>query len=169
MDWFVKAFIKASVVWLTVGVTVGVAMGAHPAWTIYRVAHMHMVLLGFVTMMIYGVAYHVIPRFAGFPLYSARAATWHWYISNIGLLAMATGFVIRVRNPIYGTPLVAVGGCLSAIGAYTFAFLLWRTMDGPSSLRSAAKRAQASQASHAGVLPLAQATRAARVMTHTAE
>lgn len=156
MDWFVKAFLKASVVWLTAGVTAGVAMAAHPAWTIYRLAHMHMVLLGFVTMMIYGVAYHVIPRFAGFPLYSRRAATWHWWISNVGLLGMAAGFIVRVWQPRVGTPLVAVGGCLSAIGAYTFAFLLWRTMDGPSALRGGAKRAQASQVAVSGVLPLAR-------------
>jgi cbb3-type cytochrome oxidase subunit 1 len=134
MDWFVKAFIKASVAWLTVGVTIGVAMGAYPAWTVYRLAHMHTVLLGFVTMMIYGVAYHVIPRFAGFPLYSRRAATYHWWLSNIGLLVLASGFIVRVRNPALGTPMVALGGGLSAIGAYTFAYVLWRTMDGHARL-----------------------------------
>ena len=56
MEWFVKAFVKASLVWLALGVTLGVAMAAYPAWIIYRPAHMHMVLLGFVTMMIFGVA-----------------------------------------------------------------------------------------------------------------
>ena len=46
MDWFVKAFLKASLAWLALGVSLGLAMAAHPMWTIYRVAHMHMVLLG---------------------------------------------------------------------------------------------------------------------------
>ena len=77
MDWFVKAFLKASLAWLVAGVTIGVAMGIHPLWTLYRVAHMHIVLLGFVAMMIFGVAYHVIPRFTGYPLHSRRGATWH--------------------------------------------------------------------------------------------
>ena len=63
MQWFVKAFLKASLVWLSLGVTLGVAMAAHPTWTVYRPAHVHMTALGFVTMMIYGVAYHVVPRF----------------------------------------------------------------------------------------------------------
>jgi len=61
MEWFVRAFLKASLAWLAMGVTLGVAMAAYPPWTVYRLAHVHMVLLGFVTMMIYGVAYHVIP------------------------------------------------------------------------------------------------------------
>ena len=60
MEPHVKGFLKASLAWLTLGVTLGVAMAVHPLWTIYRMAHVHMNLLGFVTMMIYGVGYHVV-------------------------------------------------------------------------------------------------------------
>ena len=120
MDWYVRAFLKASLSWLAAGVSLGVAMAAHPVWTVYRLVHMHMLLLGFVTMMIYGVAYHVIPRFAGFPIHSRRAAVLHWWISNVGLLMMATGFAVRVHEARAGTIVLASGGTLSALGAYTF-------------------------------------------------
>ena len=130
MDWFVKAFIKASVTWLALGVTLGLAIAIHPLWVIYRPAHLHMVLLGFVAMMIYGVAYHVIPRFVGFPLHSSRAAGWHWWMSNVGLLLMVTGFVVRARSGAVVTVLLSAGGLLAALGAYTFAYVLWRTLDG---------------------------------------
>ena len=130
MEWFVKAFIKASLAWLALGVTVGLAMAVHPVWTVYRPAHMHMVLLGFVTMMIYGVAYHVIPRFTGFQLHSRRAPGWHWWVSNVGLTLMVAGFIIRASNASLGTPVLAAGGTLAAIGAYTFAYVIWRTIDG---------------------------------------
>ena len=142
MEWFVKAFLKASLAWLALGVTLGLAMAAHPMWTIYRVAHMHMVLLGFVTMMIYGVAYHVLPRFAGFPLHSRRAAAWHWYISNVGLALMVVGFIVRTTAPDAGTPILVIGGSLSALGAYLFAYVMWRTLDGSPAMRQAATRAQ---------------------------
>jgi cbb3-type cytochrome oxidase subunit 1 len=128
MDWFVKAFLKASLVWLVLGVTLGVAMAAHPVWTVYRPAHLHMVLLGFVTMMIYGVAYHVIPRFAATPLQGARAARWHWWASNGGLAFMVAGFVLRADGMKLGTVVLASGGVLSALGAYTFAYLMWRVL-----------------------------------------
>ena len=131
MDWFVKAFLKASLTWLSLGVSVGVAMAAHPVWTVYRPAHMHMVLLGFVTMMIYGVAYHVIPRFTGNQLHSRRAPAWHWWVSNVGLTLMVAGFIVRASNARAGTPVLATGGSLSAIGAYTFAYVIWRTIDAP--------------------------------------
>lgn len=159
MDWFVKAFLKASLTWLVAGVTLGVAMGIHPIWTLYRVAHMHIVLLGFVAMMIFGVAYHVIPRFTGYPLYSRRGATWHWWASNTGLLFMVVGFAGVANAARWGTPLVSIGGTLSSLGAYTFAYLMWRTIDGPAPMRAAAKRARAI-ADHAGgglSLPIATA------------
>ena len=138
MEWFVRAFVKASLSWLALGVTLGVAMAAHPAWTVYRPAHVHMVLLGFVTMMIYGVAYHVIPRFAGAALHSRRAAAWHWWASNAGLALMVIGFVVRARGAAVGTPVLAFGGSLSALGAYTFAYVLWRTMDASAAARRTA-------------------------------
>ena len=141
MTWFVKAFLKASLAWLALGVTLGVAMAVYPPWALYRLAHMHMLLLGFVSMMIYGVAYHVIPRFVGFPLHRADAARWHWWLANVGLAAMVCGFVVRVRSPLAGTVIVGAGGTLSAIGAYTFVYLIWRTLDGPASMRAAAERA----------------------------
>ena len=141
MTWFAKAFLKASLAWLALGVTLGVAMAVRPVWTVYRLAHMHMVLLGFVTMMIFGVAYHVIPRFVGFPLHRPRLAGAHWWIANAGLLLMASGFVARVHLPPVGTVVVALGGALSALGAYLFVFLIWRTIDGPDQLRAASERA----------------------------
>jgi hypothetical protein len=98
MDWLVRAFIKSSVSWLALGVVVGIAMGVHPVWTVYRTAHMHIMLLGFVTMMIFGVAYHVIPRFAAHPLHSRRAAVVHWWLANVGLALMIIGFAFRDRR-----------------------------------------------------------------------
>src|SRR5581483_6555590 len=97
MDWFARDFIKSSLAWLAVGVTLGICMAIEPGLTIYAPAHMHINLLGFVTMMIYGVAYHVLPRFTGHPLWSRRLPAWHWFASNIGLAAMVAGLALRVH------------------------------------------------------------------------
>ena len=157
MDWYVRAFLKASLSWLAAGVSLGVAMAAHPLWTVYRLVHVHMLLLGFVTMMIYGVAYHVIPRFAGFPIHSRRAAVMHWWISNAGLVMMAAGFAVRVRDATVGTIVLASGGTLSALGAYTFVYVIWRTIDGPNALRAANRRArEATSGARSTALPVRQ-------------
>lgn len=131
MEWFAQVFVQASLVWLALGVTVGTAMAVHPAWTVYRPVHMHMTLLGFVTMMIYGVAYHVLPRFVGRALWSKRLPGVHVWASNAGLTLMCVGFALRVSTAVdvrIGTAVLSVGGVLSAGGAYLFAFTLWRTI-----------------------------------------
>lgn len=158
MDWPVRAFLKAALAWLTLGVTLGVAMAVHPVWTVYRPAHVHMNLLGFVTMMIYGVAYHVIPRFSGNRLWKRPLAIWHWWISNSGLALMATGFILRVSGsvPVMASTIVlGVGGTLSAVGAYAFVLNMWKTIDGDPAMRQAAMRA-AQLAAKPGALPIAR-------------
>ena len=158
MEWFVRTFLKASLVWLAVGVTLGVAMAAYPDWTVYRPAHLHANVLGFVTMMIYGVAYHVIPRFTGNPLHSRRLATAHVWVANLGLALMLVGFAVRAQGLAAGTPVLAAGGTLAAVGAYLFIYNVWRTIDGRTALRQAAARAAAAQqAAGARVLPQAAA------------
>lgn len=155
MDWFVRAFIKASVAWLALGILVGVAMAVHPVWTVYRTAHMHMMLLGFVTMMIYGVAYHVLPRFTGNPLRNRAAAGAHWWVSNIGLAFMVVGFGLRANAGAFATPLLAVGGALAGAGAYIFAYLVWRTVDGYPRAKAAKPRPAASETARPQVVQIA--------------
>lgn len=142
MDWFTKAFIKASMAWLTLGVTLGVAMAVDPALIIYRPVHVHLNLLGFVAMMIYGVGYHAIPRFVGRPVHSGALAGWQWWLANVGLVVLAGGFVLRARAVPLAVPLLGVGGTLSAVAAYCFAYNVWRTLDAPAPgpVRSPAER-----------------------------
>jgi cytochrome c oxidase cbb3-type subunit 1 len=108
MDSYTRRFIKASLVWLCVGVAIGLVMAVRPQLTVYRAAHLHALLLGFVAMMIFGVAYHVIPRFAGHVLVHPRLATAHLIAANVGLAAMVCGFVARVS----GGATARVGGAL---------------------------------------------------------
>lgn len=55
---------------------------------------------------------------------------------------MVCGFMERGVGGAFGTAILAIGGSLSAIGAYLFAIVLWRTIDGPPALREAARRAR---------------------------
>jgi cbb3-type cytochrome oxidase subunit 1 len=132
LDPFVRRFIRASLLWLGFGVVLGVWMALSPAAVAYRPAHMHANLLGFVSMMIFGVAYHVIPRFTGHPLHSRRAAAAHVWIANAGLAAMVGGFIVRVHQWRAGSVLLAVGGGAAAAGAFLFIYNVWRTLDEPA-------------------------------------
>lgn len=130
MEWFVRAFMRASLVWLALGVTLGVMMAAQPEWRVFRTAHLHMNLAGFVTMMIFGVAYYIIPRFFGQPLFSRRVAFAQWFVSNLGLAGMVTGFMMQASAVRGWTWVLVTGGVLQATGAYAFAYNIWRTIGG---------------------------------------
>ncbi|MEJ2362507.1 MAG: hypothetical protein P8Z75_14030, partial [Gammaproteobacteria bacterium] len=69
--------------------------------------HAHLMLLGFMAMMVYGVGLHVLPRFSGRPLFSERLANWQLYVANVGLLIMVAGW-LSLHNAI-----IAAGGVLS--------------------------------------------------------
>ncbi len=129
MDWFVRAFLKASLVWFSLAVVIALAMALLPMLTVYRVAHLHVALLGFVTQMIYGVALHVIPRFVGQPLVHRRMAEMQFWAAQAGLTLLVLGFVARVNGWPLSAPAVAAGGLLSALGAACFVVNLWVTMD----------------------------------------
>lgn len=156
MEWFVKAFIKASLTWFGLGVTLGMLMAIRPEWVVYRTAHFHMNFLGFITMMIFGVAYHVIPRFTGHALHSRRMAGAQFWISNVGLAVLVAGFASMWKLGTRAWPLLASGGVISAVGAYLFIYNLWRTVDGSKAQREGAARAaqQAAAAAAARKLPV---------------
>ncbi len=122
-------FIKASLAWLALGVTMGLAMAIQPAMAVYRPAHFHMLFLGFVTMMIAGVAYHIIPRFAAAQLHAPKLPPIHFFLANVGLALLVAGFVVRIHERTPGVVLLAIGGTLSAAGAYALTWNLWRTLD----------------------------------------
>ena len=124
MEWFVRAFLKAALVALGLGVTLGLGIASHPQWIVYRPAHVHLNLLGFVTMMIYGVAYHVVPRFTGAPLHSRRLAGAHVWTATTGLAAMVAGFMLLPHLPRHGRHVLVAGGVLSA-GIVN----IWRTLN----------------------------------------
>lgn len=130
MERFVSGFIRSSLIWLGVGVSIGLAMAVWPGQAIvYRAAHMHANLLGFVSMMIFGVAYHVIPRFSGAPLHARKLALTHLGVANTGLALMVLGWMMRVTWVSVATGALRVGATLSAIGAGMFIYNLWRTLD----------------------------------------
>jgi len=135
MDRFVVGFIRASLVWLGVGVLLGLLMTVWAPAIAYRPAHMHANLLGFVSMMIFGVAYHVIPRFSGRPLHSRTLPMLHLWLANAGLAVLVVAWMTRVALPWLAPVALPVGAVLSATGASMFIYNLWRTLDGAAAPR----------------------------------
>lgn len=134
----VIGFIRASLISLLVGVIMGVLIAAgvfsdacKPQ--LITSAHAHVNLLGFMAMLIFGVGYHILPRFSGKTLYSEGIASAQLWINLAGLVGVFGGLIAAAYS---GRDLmlyvVAPFGTVYALGAFLFVFNMLKTMGGPA-------------------------------------
>lgn len=89
MEEYPKLFIKSGLLYLLVGVVLGAAISIAPELSFrLRFVHIHLNLLGFMTMAIAGVAYHVLPRFSARKLPWPDGVKYHFILHNVGLIGM---------------------------------------------------------------------------------
>lgn len=133
MDRFAKGFVIASFIYLLIGSLLGVAMVSHGGrWKgieYYLIpTHTHVNLLGWMSMMIYGVSYHILPRFSGRPLYSRKLAWLHFYLAQAGLVGMASFFFLnRLQEGEWETALM-VSGITMFISILIYLFNMLKTL-----------------------------------------
>jgi len=123
-------FIRAALVYFGTGILLGLTMALRPDWMyLLKPSHAHLNLLGFMAMFVYGIAYHVLPRFKGRPLFSQRMARYHLYVANIALVGMAVSMPFYALWGARGGYALAFFGLLQAVGAGMFITNLWKTLD----------------------------------------
>jgi len=89
MDNTPRLFIKAGLIYAVIGALLGIAMAINPSLSHpLRFIHIHLNLLGFMTMMVSGVAYHVLPRFSARTLPWPAGMRYQFILQNVGLLGM---------------------------------------------------------------------------------
>jgi cbb3-type cytochrome oxidase subunit 1 len=129
MDRFVKGFIIMSIVYLGIAALLGIIMLGNQNVMALKFVHSHLNMLGWVSMMIYGVGYHILPRFMGRPLYSNKIGETQFYLANISLVAMLCFYTLNVYNPggMYRTLTVAFGA-LQAVAIFLFFYNMLMTL-----------------------------------------
>ena len=129
-----KHFVLAAVVYLVLGGLLGVLMllsrlgGAWSSWDYYLIpTHTHIMLLGWVSMTMFGVAYRMFPAVLVRKLYSVRLAWVHFWVANAALAGMALFFFLnRLQEERWVAPL-AVSGVLQFAGTMLFGYNILRT------------------------------------------
>ena len=99
MDKFLKNFIIMSIFYLILSSVLGIAMLHHPQLLSLKFVHSHLNMLGWVSMMIYGVGYHILPKFAGKFLKSPKLAELQFWIANASLVVMLLFYSMNVLSP----------------------------------------------------------------------
>jgi cbb3-type cytochrome oxidase subunit 1 len=126
-------FIKMSLVYLTLGATLGGLFLIYPRLLGLKYSHVHFNLMGFMAMMVYGVAYHILPRFQGKPLFSERMADVQFWLANLGLIGLVVFGAARTYWASLPLTLpLALSGVAAAVSVYLFVANIWLTFSQPS-------------------------------------
>jgi cbb3-type cytochrome oxidase subunit 1 len=129
MDRFVKGFIVMSIIYLGIAAVLGIVMLANQNLMAIKFVHSHLNMLGWVSMMIYGVGYHILPRFMGRPLYSNKVGEAQFYLANISLVTMLVFYTLNAYDPssMYRM-LTIISGVVQAVAIFLFFFNMLMTL-----------------------------------------
>ncbi len=129
MDRFVKGFIIMSIVYLGIAAVLGIIMLGNQNMMAMKFVHSHLNMLGWVSMMIYGVGYHILPRFMGRPLYSNKVGEAQFYLANISLVTMLVFYTLNIYNPssVFQV-LTVVSGVVQAVSIILFFYNMLLTL-----------------------------------------
>ena len=123
MDRFVKGFIVMSIVYLAVSTVMGIAMVLNQEMSAFRFAHSHLNMLGWVSMMIFGVGYHILPRFVGRPLKHPVMGEVQFYVANVGLVGLLLFYTLNTYNPSETyVSFTAIFGAMEGLSIFMFIY-----------------------------------------------
>ena len=136
MDSFARNFVISALLYLGLMALFGLALAFElPYAYFFRYTHIHLGLVGWMSMMIYGVGYHVIPRFAGRTIYSKKLGHIHWWCANLGLVGMGLFFPLKMEQSAFRIPFM-IAASVQTFGIFCFVFnimMSWaRPKRGPS-------------------------------------
>lgn len=117
--------IKAAFICLALGIGLGAWFAldrAAGAWL--RPLHAALNLWGWTTLLIYGMAYHMLPRFTGQPLRRTRLATAQSWLAIGGIALVGVGWAAVLAGLPLAQAILLAGGTLQVLAAALFALLI---------------------------------------------
>ena len=92
MDPVAKNFIRSALIYFAIAAIIGafIMFTKRVEYHQLKFAHVHLNLLGWLSMMIYGVGYHILPRFNGNPVAFPKLAVIHLWLANIALVGLVS-------------------------------------------------------------------------------
>ena len=113
-------FMLAAILFVVIGMVLGLYMGPSQDVTLVPV-HVHLNLLGWVTMMLFGLYYRSDAAAAARPI-----AHWQFWIAFVGMILFAVGLAaLQFGNQSMEIVLI-IGGVMSLISMLIFAWVVWQ-------------------------------------------
>ena len=113
-------FLRLAVVFFILGVALGIVMAASHDYT-FRPLHAHLNLLGWVSMLLFGLFYRAIPAAAE----STLAKAHFWIYVPAVVVQMATLALFIGGNPAI-EPVLALASVAVGVAVLCFAVVVWK-------------------------------------------
>jgi hypothetical protein len=108
-------FLKIAVVYLVIAALLGLGMGIAERFTLVPV-HAHLMLLGWASLALAGVVYHLFPTAA-----ATRLGVLHFWLHNLGLPLFMIGLSLVLTGSTWALPITIVGAITALVGLVLFA------------------------------------------------
>jgi cbb3-type cytochrome oxidase subunit 1 len=109
-----KVYLKIATVYFSIGVLAGLTMGIIHDFRFTSV-HAHVNLLGWVTMALFGIIYHLYPNAA-----NTKLAKTQFWLHNIGVPVMLGGIALQVLGVSAALPPTIIGSIAVVLGVILF-------------------------------------------------
>jgi len=135
MNNLARLFIKTSLVYLALSTILGVLITIGPG---YSFMHSHFALIGWVSFMLFGLAYESIPRYTSRALYSRRLGMIQFWLANIGLIGLSLSYpfmrmyMLKEKDASDAATAVMIFGLIEAISVFIFVYNIWKSMGNSS-------------------------------------
>jgi hypothetical protein len=117
--------IKAAFVFLVLGIGLGAWFAVdRTAGALLRPLHAGLNLWGWTTLLIYAMAYHMLPRFTGRPLRWPRLSVVQSWLAIGGVVLVAAGWIAVLSGLPLAQMVLLSGGALQVAAAALFALLI---------------------------------------------
>ena len=123
-------FIRMSLIYFFLATLLGLIMLVWPGQgRVYLPSHVHLNVLGWMSMLIYGVGYHILPRFSGRPIYNETLMVVQFWLANLGLVGMAVFWTFyRLKTLGIFQDMLLVAATAEALAIFLFVYNIIRTV-----------------------------------------
>jgi dolichyl-phosphate-mannose--protein O-mannosyl transferase len=112
------SFFFAATIYVTIGMVWGIVMAASGDHTLAP-AHAHLNLVGWVTMALFGIYYHLVPAAA-----EGKMAKLHFALATAGLFILVPGIAMAISGG--GEIPAKIGSTLTLLSMVVFAVTVFR-------------------------------------------
>ncbi len=134
MSLLTRLFIRTSFVYLGIALAEGILLAGQPFWNsalpfaILFQGYIHLLTVGWLTLLIFGVAHWMFPRYTSEQPHGSEGQNWAAYILlNLGLVMRLVGEPLQDLSPqAFWNWFLVVSAMLQWLGGMIFILNLWK-------------------------------------------